>query len=105
MQQDMYQNESEVQESRRRVIRQEIKKAALLAAVDIALKRMNRSPKRCARNLTELGMNAFPNRFSKEEYPLIQKEFLLACKAKDPLKAKELFVSYFIKENFSDNQK
>ena len=99
MQQEMHQKESEVQESKKRLIRQEIKKAALLAAVDIALKRMNRSPKRCARNITELGSNAFPNRFSKEEYLSIQKEFLLICRAKDPIKAKELFISYFINDN------
>jgi hypothetical protein len=97
----MHQTESEVQESKKRRIRQEIKKAALLAAVDIALKRMNRSPKRCARNITELGINAFPNRFSMEEYPLVQKEFLLICKAKDPIKAKELFVSYFINDKLN----
>lgn len=99
MHQNIYSNESEVRESKRRLIRQEIKKAAVLAAVDIALKRMNRSPQRCARNMTELGINAFPNRFSKEDYPLIQKEFLSACKAKDPIKTKELFISYFINEN------
>ncbi len=99
MQQDMYSNDSEVKESKRRLIRQEIKKAAVLAAVDIALKRMNRSPKRCARNITELGINAFPNRFTKEEHPLIQEEFLSACKAKDPIKTKELFISCFINEN------
>ncbi len=101
MHKNMYKNEPEVQESKKRLIRQGIKKAALLAAVDMSLKRMNRSPKRCARNMTELGMNAFPNRYPEEEYPRIQQELLNACKAQDPLKARELFISYFINENSS----
>ncbi len=99
MQMDMYQKESGVTEPKKQMLRQGIKKAALLAAVDMSLKRMNRSPNRCARNMTELGMNAFPNRYPADEYPRIQQELLSACKAQDPLKARELFVFYFINEN------
>lgn len=44
-----------------------IKRVALLAAVDICLRRGKSSPKRCARNLIELGVLAYPDKLSSKE--------------------------------------
>jgi hypothetical protein len=37
------------------LLEMKLKKAAMLAALDITLARMQKSPERCARNLLELG--------------------------------------------------
>lgn len=73
-----------------------IKEAAVTAALDIRLARMLRSPERCARNLMELGVNAFPNKLTKEEQLILQQRFMLLCRNRDIIKARELFFASFL---------
>jgi hypothetical protein len=74
----------------------ELKKVALLAAVDIRLTRLRKSPERCARNLMELGLSAFPDKLTKKEQTAASKEMLTVCKSSDVLKARELFSRIFL---------
>lgn len=78
------------------LLEMKLKKAALTAAVDFSLKRMHSSPERCARNLTELGFNAFPGKYSACEQTDLLKKFISICKDGDTLKARELFFSCFL---------
>lgn len=73
-----------------------IKKAALMAALDITLKRMHRSPQRCARNIMELGISAFPNKLSEADKAVLTPALLEACKHQDAVLAKELFCNSFL---------
>jgi hypothetical protein len=73
-----------------------LKKAAVIAALDISLKRMSKSPDRLARNLVELGLNAFPDKISSEEQTHLLKELNNACKIGDAATARELFVNSFL---------
>ncbi len=75
-----------------------IKQAALMTAVDISLKRMQKSPERCARNLTELGFMTFPNKISKDTRDDFFEKLLLLCKAGDSQGARELFTNTFFQE-------
>lgn len=72
-----------------------IKKAAVTAALDIRLARMLRSPERCARNLMELGIGAYPDKLTKDEQLILQQRFLILCKNRDIIKARELFLASF----------
>lgn len=72
-----------------------LKRAALNAAVDITLKGMKRSPERCARNLIELGISAFPNLLSEKEKNVLYDKILIVCKNVDINAAKELFFQSF----------
>jgi len=76
--------------------RHSIKKAALMAALDITLKRMHRSPQRCARNIMELGISAFPNKLSEEDKAVLIQSLFDACKHQDAVLAKELFCNSFL---------
>jgi hypothetical protein len=78
------------------MLEMKLKKAALTAALDISLKRMHNSPERCARNLTELGFNAFPGKYSAKEQSELLKEFLTVCKDGDTLKTRDLFFVSFL---------
>lgn len=81
---------------RREISCNRIKKAAVTAALDIRLARMLRSPERCARNLMELGLNAYPDRIPKEEELILLQSFMEICRAKDVIKARELFFASFL---------
>jgi len=72
-----------------------LKKAALYAAVDIALHRMHRSPERCARNLIELGVASFPSKIKKGEINAKYQEFLTVCQTSDAETVRELFFKVF----------
>jgi hypothetical protein len=72
-----------------------LKKAAVLAALDINLKRMHHSPKRCARNIMELGLNAFPDKLTKGEQAMLFQTLLIDCKNRDAAKIREQFLSNF----------
>ena len=52
-----------------------LKYAALNAAVDITLKGIKRSPERCARNLIELGLSAFPNSINEAQKDVLYNNF------------------------------
>ena len=72
-----------------------LKKAALFAAVELTLRRMRRSPERCARNLIELGIAAFPGKIQKNEVNATYHEFLSICQNADAEAARELFFKVF----------
>jgi hypothetical protein len=80
----------------RQFIGQDIKKAALTAALDISLRRMQRSPDRLARNLLELGITAFPDKLNEQEKALFLQELIVFCKNGDSAKARELFLISFL---------
>lgn len=73
-----------------------LKKAAVTAALDIRLARIHRSPERCARNLMELGLSAFPDRLTKDEQFILLQKFMMLCKSHDAIKARELFLASFL---------
>lgn len=73
-----------------------LKEAALIVAVDISLKRMKKSPERCARNLMELGVSAYPEKVQKKDRPVFFQKLLTICKADDMNGAKELFFNTFL---------
>lgn len=72
-----------------------LKKAAIIAAVDISLKRMGNSPERCARNLMELGNSAYPGRLTKREQTEFLSHFMAVCKNKNIPEARALFIHIF----------
>lgn len=73
-----------------------LRRAALLAAVDICLRRMIRSPKRCARNLIELGISAYPDRLNKAEQNDMYDKLLAIFEKGDIQAAKALFIAAFL---------
>jgi hypothetical protein len=73
-----------------------IKKTAIMAALDIRLARMHRSPERCARNLMELGQASFPDKLSEEERLDIFRKLVSCCKSKDFHEARNLFIETFL---------
>lgn len=75
-----------------------LRKVAVIAAVDISLKRIGRSPERCARNLIELGTNAYPNALSKKDQVILYSTLLCICEANNTQGAKELFIKTFLSE-------
>ena len=77
------------------MLESKLKRAALSAAVDVALKNLKKSPERCARNLVELGTSAFPNRINNQEKDVLYHGLLNLCKNVDADGAKELFSKYF----------
>lgn len=72
-----------------------LKKVALIAAVDISLKRISKSPERCARNLLELGLSAYPDKVLKEEQAQLYTKLLILCKNGDAQETKNLFITTF----------
>lgn len=73
-----------------------IKRTALLAAVDVCLRRMSNSPKRCARNIIELGLSAYPEKSSEVEQSDLYKKLLVAFEIGNVQEAKALFSSVFL---------
>ena len=55
-----------------------IKRTALMVAVDICLRKGKNSPKRCARNLVELGMTAYPDKLSTKEQTDLYQSLIIA---------------------------
>ncbi|MDP4153581.1 MAG: hypothetical protein Q8865_09130 [Bacillota bacterium] len=76
-------------------IERKIKRAAQSVAVDIALKRMRRSPERCARNLVELGSASCAHRLSRSEFKEIYDKLLAICRESDEEAAREMFFMTF----------
>lgn len=72
-----------------------LKQAALKAAVDISLRRMKKSPERCARNLVELGITAYPDKISKKDRQNFYQKLLDICKSEDIEEARKLFFETF----------
>ncbi len=72
-----------------------LKQAALNAAVDISLKRMKKSPKRCARNLLELAITAYPDKIMKKDRSDFYLKLLDICKRESAEEAKILFYNTF----------
>lgn len=78
------------------LLEMKLKKAAIIAALDIALSRMQKSPERCARNLMELGHTTYPGRLNKEQQCEMSQLLLELCKKGDTAGTRELFLSAFI---------
>jgi hypothetical protein len=72
-----------------------LKQAALKVAVDISLKRMKKSPERCARNLIELGTTAYPDKIPKKDHQNFYQKLLDICKSEDIEEARKLFFETF----------
>jgi len=75
---------------------EKMKKAAIAVALDIRLSRIRRSPERCARNLIELGLGAYPGKLTTAQQELLLQELMMACRSKDMIKARDLFISSFL---------
>ena len=73
-----------------------LKRIALLAAVDVCLKRINQSPKRCARNIIDLGTSAFPGKITATQKDELYHKLLASFESGDIPAAKELFTSVFL---------
>ncbi|MGB4659354.1 MAG: hypothetical protein WBI07_09245 [Mobilitalea sp.] len=80
------------------IIEGKVRNVTLVLAADVCLRRMAKSPYRCTRNLIELGMSAFPEKLSDQEQYDLSHELLTACKNKDAVQAKALFVSSFLEK-------
>lgn len=72
-----------------------LKQTALKVAVDISLRRMKKSPERCARNLVELGTTAYPDKISKKDRQNFYQKLLDICKSEDIEEARKLFFYTF----------
>lgn len=73
-----------------------LKRAALLMAVDICLKKVNNSPKRCARNLIELGISAYPEAISATQKNELYTQLISLIEAGNVQEAKTLFITVFL---------
>ncbi len=73
-----------------------LKRIALLAAVDVCLKRTIRSPKRCARNIIELGTSAFPGKLTDAQKDELYHMLLVSFESGDIPAARERFFSTFL---------
>ncbi len=72
-----------------------IKRVVLIAAVDICIHREKISPKRCARNIIELGTSAYPNKLSSKERNDLYDQLLPAITDKDSGAIHALFSDAF----------
>lgn len=73
-----------------------LKRAALLTAVDICLKNVKHSPKRCARNLIELGTSAYPNKLSTAARNELYQILITSIENGDLSAARASFTSVFL---------
>lgn len=73
-----------------------LKNVALLVALDISLKRMKKSPERCARNLMELGNTAYPNKLNCQDRQYYHQKLLDACRQGNTAAAKDYFFDAFL---------
>ena len=73
-----------------------VKKVALLTVVDVSLKKYKTSPKRCARNIIELGLSAYPNKISANDQNVLFQQLLNAFEQGDIAEARALFSSAFL---------
>lgn len=73
----------------------QLKKAVTATAIDILLKKANKSPKRCVRNLIELGENAYPITLSKAQRKELRGKLLSLCKSHEVAKVIDLFFLTF----------
>jgi hypothetical protein len=78
------------------LLEMKLKKAAMLAALDITLARMQKSPERCARNLLELGLTTYPGRLNKEQQYEMYQLLLELCKKGDTAGTRDIFLAGFL---------
>lgn len=72
-----------------------LKRAVLLIAMDSILKNAQYSPDRCARNLIDLGVKAYPSLFTPEEQKKLQSKFAKLCRNCEAKEIKEAFLTCF----------
>lgn len=80
------------------LVETKIRQTAVMAAVDIKLMKMKKSPGRCTRNLLELGLFTYPNKISKKEQQIFQEQLKELCQIGDVQGARTLFINTFIQE-------
>lgn len=67
---------------------------ALDKTINIILRNMEKSPERCARNLTELGSNICKKNFETNQK--IQRDFIELCKKNDRIEIKKIFFNTYL---------
>ena len=72
-----------------------LKNSGLNIALDIILKRVKKSPERCARNIIELGFSSFPNSINTINKDELYNKILSFCKSLDTDAIKKLFFQSF----------
>lgn len=77
-------------------INMNIQQTAILTAVDIRLAHLDRSPKRCARNLMELGQKSSSHKLSSTEKIAVWNLLLTLCQNEDLNAIKDLFINTFL---------
>ncbi len=78
------------------LLEMKLKKAAIIAALDITLARMQKSPERCARNLLELGLTTYPGKLNKKQQNEMSQILLELCRKGDAVGAREIFLTGFL---------
>ncbi len=73
-----------------------VKRVALLTAVDICLRKKKNSPKRCARNIIELGLTAYPGKLTAAEQNILFENILAAFDQGDIAEVRTLFSAAFL---------
>ena len=73
-----------------------IKNTIILTAVDIRLAHLGSSPKRCARNLMELGLKHATHPLTSTEKLTVWNLLLALCQDQDLIAIKDLFVHTFL---------
>lgn len=74
-----------------------LKKVAVCAAVDVTLRGKDRAPKRCARNLIELG-ESVTKQMEKNQKERAYEQLLETCRKGTFLECRSLFISLFLRE-------
>ena len=73
-----------------------IKNTIILTAVDIRLAHLGHSPKRCARNIMELGLKHSTHPITSAEKLAVWNLLLTLCQDQDLIAIKDLFVHTFL---------
>lgn len=73
-----------------------MKRVVVLVAVDLCLKRRKSSPKRCARNLIELGLSAYPDKLTQNEQNSLYNDLMKAITDGDISASRDLFSTAFL---------
>ena len=73
-------------------IEHKLKGVLLITSVDVILKGAEKSPKRCCRNLIELGRKTYPDRLTRKQQKELKSELIALCRSNDIPRLKELFL-------------
>ena len=76
-------------------LEEKLKKTALSAAIDLSIKRYQKAPARCARNLIELANASFDTHLTKTETVSLYQALVASLEQKDAQTVKRLFFQRF----------